>query len=121
VPEGVEVGHPGLLAVERQVGPVDHVAAGEAGHRRDAGVDQGHADALAGESLAVGVVRADDLGDVVQRALVGDGVVAQGGVDVGLGDADAGPGEQGAEGRHGDAADHASTDAVRPRSVLVSS
>ena len=76
--EAVDVRQRRVLAVEGQVRPVDHVAAGEAGHRGDAGVEQCDADALARQSALVGVVRSDDLGDVVERALVGDRVVPQG-------------------------------------------
>ena len=55
VPEGVEVAEVRGLGLEGQVRAVDDPAVVEALHRRHTGVDEGHADALAGELAAAGI------------------------------------------------------------------
>jgi hypothetical protein len=101
VTEAVDVSGGGVLAVERQVRSVHHVAGVQAADLRHSCVDQSDADALAGVAGPVGVERAHDAGDVVERALVGLGVVAQSDVHVCMCHAHARAEEHGRRGQHG--------------------
>ena len=55
-----------VLGVEGQVGPIDDVAVGQPGHRRDAGVDHGDVDARTGVAAGPRGLRADHLADQVE-------------------------------------------------------
>lgn len=81
VAETVEVGQARRLRVEGDVGPVDDLAGAQSLHRRDARVDEGDADALAGIAGGPELLEAGHASGVVERAHIGRGVVAAEGAE----------------------------------------